>query len=391
MARFLIENSRVWQEDHFVSGKTLMLSGGRIQDLRPAADIAPLPGDRRLDAGGAYALPGFVDVHLHGSAGYDIMDASAAALQGLCDFLVQQGVTSFLATTMSASAARIEAALDAIQDFAAAAHSPLLGVHIEGPYLNPAFRGSQPAAQLRAPRREEYLPWLERECVKLLTLAPELDGATELIQAATERGITVAIGHSGASYAAAQRAFAAGARQITHTFNGMAPIHHRQPGLFVAASQQPAVNFEIIPDGVHVHPAVVRMLVTLVGAERVLAISDAMRAAGLSDGVYGMGDVAVSVRDGIARDRAGSLAGSTLSSPAALLNLMRFCGLSLAEALPMMTRAPARAIGMYPQKGSLQIGSDADVLLWREPEGVLATVLGGQLVYRAEALAARPV
>lgn len=391
MARFLIENSRVWQEDHFVSGKTLMLSGGRIQDLRPAADIAPLPGDRRLDAGGAYALPGFVDVHLHGSAGYDIMDASAAALQGLCDFLVQQGVTSFLATTMSASAARIEAALDAIQDFAAAAHSPLLGVHIEGPYLNPAFRGSQPAAQLRAPRREEYLPWLERECVKLLTLAPELDGATELIQAATERGITVAIGHSGASYAAAQRAFAAGARQITHTFNGMAPIHHRQPGLFVAASQQPAVNFEIIPDGVHVHPAVVRMLVTLVGAERVLAISDAMRAAGLSDGVYGMGDVAVSVRDGIARDRAGSLAGSTLSSPVALLNLMRFCGLSLAEALPMMTRAPARAIGMYPQKGSLQIGSDADVLLWREPEGVLATVLGGQLVYRADALAARPV
>ncbi len=384
MTRTLIENSRIWREDNFISGHTLVIVDGRVQSVPPRSAIEPRPGDRRLDAAGAYLLPGFVDLHVHGGNGFDVMDGDGAALQGLCDFFAQQGVTSFLATTMADSRASIDRAMHAMRAFSRRAGSNFIGVHLEGPYLNPDFRGSQPAAHLRLPNPDEYRPWLDSGIIKLITLAPELAGAGELMAEALERGIRLSIGHSGASYDAAQDYIAAGLSQVTHTFNGMAGIHHRQPGIFVACSEHPSVRFEIIPDGVHVHPAVVRMLVKLVGSGRVLAITDAMRAAGLSDGQYGMGDVAVIVKDGVARDQHGSLAGSTLTMDAALCNLMRFCGMSLAEALPMLTRTPARSIGMYPRKGSLQIGADADFVFWDEARGVMATFIGGNCVYQPD-------
>ncbi len=384
MPRLLIENSQIWQEDRFLSGHTLVLEDGLIKDVCPAAGVQPMPDDRRIDGGGVYALPGFVDLHVHGGDGYDVMDASPSSLQGLCEFLARQGVTSFLGTTMADTRERIDAALATISACAGRPHSPLLGAHLEGPYLNPDYRGSQPEAHLRAPTAEEYLPWLDLGTIKQITLAPELDGAAELMRAAHARGIILSQGHSGASYEATREYIAAGLRQITHTFNGMAGIHHRRPGSFVAASEDPAVNFEIIPDGVHVHPAVLRMLLRLVGSERVIVVTDAMRAAGLADGEFGMGDVAVVVKDGIARDRRGSLAGSTLTMAQALRNMMAFCDLSLAKALPMLTRVPARAIGMYPRKGSLQPGTDADLVLWDVDGGLRATLIGGEPVYVAE-------
>ena len=384
MPRTLIENSPVWQEDKFVRGQTLVLRDGRIEGLKPQAEIGCQPGDRRIDGNGAFALPGFIDLHIHGSLGLDVMDGACASLECLCDFLVRGGVTGFLGTTMTDSSARIKAALVAMSSFAARrASSPLLGAHIEGPYLNAAFRGSQPEIHLRPPNRMEYMPWLESGMVKLITLAPEIAGGERVMQDALAHGATVSIGHSGADYDAAARYFAAGARQLTHTFNGMPGVHHRHPGLFVAALERPDVTFQIIPDGIHVHPAVIRMLLRLVGSERVLVISDAMVATGLGDGEYALGDVAVTVRNGQARTAAGGLAGSTLTMDEALRNMMRFCDLSLAEALPMLTRVPARSIGIYPRKGSLMIGADADVVLWDENTGVRATFLGGEIVYQA--------
>ncbi|MCY3832417.1 MAG: N-acetylglucosamine-6-phosphate deacetylase [Chloroflexi bacterium] len=384
MPRILIENSRAWQEDAFVDGSTLILRDGLVAGLAPAGEVASEPGDRWLDGRGAFSLPGFVDVHMHGSVGCDVMDGSLASLRNVSDFLVRGGVTSFLGTTMTDSAARIEAALGAMTSFAEVSGAPLLGAHIEGPYLNADYRGSQPALHLRAPRPGEYLPWLETGVVKLITMAPELSGGERLLQDALARGVAVSIGHSGAAYEAAARYFARGASQVTHTFNGMAGIHHRQPGIFLAALENPGVTFQIIPDGVHVHPAVLRMLLRLAGAERVAVITDAMQATGLGDGDYALGDVFVIVQGGEARTPAGGLAGSTLTMAQALKNMMRFCDLSLAEALPMLTRVPARSIGMYPQKGSLAPGADADVVLWDEEAGVLATVIGGELAYQAD-------
>ena len=184
------------------------------------------------------------------------------------------------------------------------------------------------------------MPWLETGLVKLITLAPEIAGGADLTRAALHSGATVSIGHSGADYAGATRYFAAGARQLTHTFNGMPGIHHRQPGLLVAALENEAVIFQIIVDGVHVHPAVVRLLLRLAGRERVAVITDAMLATGLGDGDYALGDVAVRVRDGQARTPEGGLAGSTLTMAQALRNMRRFCDLSLAQAHP---HADARA------------------------------------------------
>jgi N-acetylglucosamine-6-phosphate deacetylase len=380
----LIENSRVWQEGGFVDGCTLVLRDGLIAALLPKADLECRPGDRRIDGRGAFALPGFVDVHMHGSVGFDVMDGSQASLGRLCDFLIRAGVTSFLATTMTDSAARINMALAAMSTLAERPSAPFLGVHIEGPYLNPDYRGSQPALHLRQPQREEYTPWLETGLIKLITMAPEIAGGEALMREALAHGAVVSVGHSGADYEAASRYFELGASQVTHTFNGMPGIHHRQPGIFVAALENPDVTFQIIPDGIHVHPAVVRMLLRLVGIERVLVITDAMQATGLGDGDYALGDVFVTVKNGEARTPAGGLAGSTLTMPQALKNMMKFCNLSLAEAAPMLTRVPARSIGMYPQKGSLEIGTDADVVLWDEDLGLQATLIGGEPVYQAE-------
>lgn len=358
---------------------TLIVADGVVRALQPAAAVLPQPGDRRLDSKGAYVIPGFVDLHVHGSNDCDVMDATAASLSGLSAFLLRRGVTSFLGTTMTESAEKIEAALAAMREFMERPHSPLLGIHIEGPYLNPDFRGSQDEKHLRLPRREEYLPWFAAGHIKLITLAPELPGGEELMRDACAHGVTVSIGHSGASYEAAQGYFARGASQITHTFNGMVGIHHRQPGLFVAAIERPETSFQVIADGAHVHPAVLRMLLRLVGGERLLAITDAMRAAGLPDGRFALGDRWVTVEDGVPRSEDGGLAGSTLTMDQALKNLMRFCGLTLAEALPMVTRAPARAIGAYPRKGSLQVGADADIVVWDEELGPRATLIGGAL------------
>ncbi len=384
MSRILIENSQVWQEDGFVCGHTLILQDGLIEGLRPPADLERQRDDQRIDGRGRYVLPGFIDLHLHGGKGFDVMDGSYASLEGLCAFLIQGGVTSFLATTMTDSAERINAALRAMSNFADSTGAPLLGAHIEGPYLNRDYRGSQAETHLREPKREEYLPWLETGLIKMITMAPEIVGGAGLMREALAQGATVSIGHSGADYEAATRYFAAGARQVTHTFNGMPGIHHRQPGLFVAALENPDVTFQIIPDGIHVHAAVVRMLVRLVGIERVVVITDAMLATGLGDGQYATGDALVTVKDGQARSPSGGLAGSTLTMEGALRNVMRFCDLSLAQALPMLTRVPARSIGMYPQKGSLKAGADADIIIWDEDMGAQATFIMGEHVYQAK-------
>lgn len=384
MSRTLIEHCIIYHRREFIKHHVMIIEAGIIQAIVPEADVTRYDTDQRIDALGSYVIPGFVDVHIHGSNGFDTMDATEESLQGFCDYLITQGVTSVLPTTMSDTDAHITAALEALTAFSRHAHTPYSGVHLEGPYLNAAHRGSQPDTHLHAPKRDEYIKWFETGQVRLMTIAPELAGADQLIRDAQAHNITVSIGHSGATYDQMRHAIDIGLKQFTHTFNGIVHIHHRHPGAMVAAFENPDVNLQIITDGVHVHPAIVNMLVNLVGLDRVIVITDAMRAAGLSDGHYQLGDVAVTVTNGEAHDEAGSLAGSTLTMPNALRNVMQFCNRSLVEVIPMLTENPAKSVGLAPNKGTLDIGTDADLVLWNDDIGVQATLIGGEVVYQRE-------
>ena len=375
-----IRNGRILTPEAELRGQELVVADGRIAALRyPGED-----GGEILDAQGLWLAPGLIDLHVHGALGCDVMDATQTALTTMARYFAQHGVTSWLPTTMSASREAIVAVLDAV---AACPQPPdgaqHLGVHVEGPYLNSAWRGAQALAALRLPDPQEYGAWLRSGVVRLITLAPELPGADRLIDAGRRHGIEFAVGHSGADYETVLAAAELGLRQATHTFNGMAGLHHRAPGTLGAVLDDDRILAQLIGDGLHVHPAMIRLLLRAKGTERVILISDAMRATGLGDGDFELGGQAVTVRGGAARTLDGALAGSTMTLDEILRRVMRHAGLSLAQALPMASAVPAAALGLAGRKGSLQPGTDADLILLDDEAQVRLTMVAGRVVYDA--------
>src|SRR5690606_37583508 len=357
-----IVNGRIITPDGVLTDHTLITDGGLIRALIPS-DSAP-PDSEMIDAGGQWVAPGFIDVHVHGGGGHDMMDATPEAIHGMARFFARHGVTSYLPTTMSAPAEAIVRALENVaacpQPEDGAQH---LGVHVEGPYLSADFPGAQAPDVLRLPDPAEYARWFASGVVRLITLAPELDGALEMVDEGVRRGIEFAIGHSGASYEQVLMAADHGVRQATHTFNGMLGLHHRKPGTLGGVLTDDRIYAQIISDGIHTHPAMVKLLVRAKGTDRTLLITDAIRAAGLPDGDYDLGNQPVTVRDGICRIANGSLAGSTATMDAVLRNVMQFAGLSLPEAIPMATAVPAAAMNLTGRKGVIRPGADADIVL----------------------------
>ena len=373
-----IRNGRILAPGGVLEGRDLVVEEGRIQALE-------VPGGEEgdvLDAQGLWVAPGLIDIHIHGALGCDVMDATQPALATVARFLAQHGVTGWLPTTMSASREAIEAAIANVascpQPQDGAQH---LGVHVEGPYLCQRYRGAQAAEALRPPDPEEYDAWLQGGVVRLITVAPELPGADRLIAAGRRAGIEFAIGHSGADYETVLKAADLGLRQATHTFNGMAGLHHRQPGTLGAVLDDDRVFAQLIGDGLHVHPAVLRLLLRAKGRDRVILISDAMRATGLGDGDFEPGGQAVSVRGGEARTLDGALAGSTVTLDEVLRRVMRYADLTLPQALPMASGVPAAAMGMAGRKGTLQVGADADIILLDDDAQVHLTLVGGRVVH----------
>ena len=375
-----IRNGRILTPEAELRGQELVVADGRIAALRyPGED-----GGEILDAQGLWLAPGLIDLHVHGALGCDVLDATQTALTTMAHYFAQHGVTSWLPTTMSASREAIVAVLDAV---AACPQPPdgaqHLGVHVEGPYLCSAWRGAQVLAALRLPDPQEYGTWLRSGVVRLITLAPELPGADRLIDAGRRLGIEFAIGHSGADYETVLAAAERGLRQATHTFNGMAGLHHRAPGTLGAVLDDDRILAQLIGDGLHVHPAMIRLLLRAKGTERVILISDAMRATGLGDGDFELGGQAVTVRGGAARTLDGALAGSTVTLDEILRRVMRHAGLSLAQALPMASAVPAAALGLAGRKGTLQPGTDADLILLDDEAQVRLTMVAGRVVYDA--------
>lgn len=375
----LIVNGRLHTPSGILERGTVVTEAGRIMEVRPG-----LASDRGLDAGGRDVVPGFVDIHVHGAVGCDVMDATPEALQRMSAFYASRGVTGFLPTTLTANHTDTLAAVANISACRNVPGARILGIHLEGPYLNPEFPGAQSPEFIRPAQPDEYVELFRNGNVRLITLAPEVCSENrELLRYAVSRGCAVAIGHSGASYAEVVEAVAFGANQATHTFNGMRGLHHREPGTAGAVLALDELYAQVIVDFVHVHPAVVKLLVRAKGPQKTVLISDAMRATALPDGDYTIGGFVAEVRDGIAhlQGHADTLAGSTLTMDAALRNVMAATGLDLWQAQAMASLAPACAIGLDGEIGRLAAGYRADLTVLDPDVRVHATIVGGQFVF----------
>ena len=314
-----------------------------------------------IDAEGLYLSAGFIDIHIHGSAGFDVMDATSKALEEISKSILQTGTTSFLATTMTMSQDNINNALLNVQNFNQKIGAKLLGVHLEGPFINPIKHGAQNPEYIQTPNMELISPFMD--VIKMITLAPEVAGAKAFMEEIKKEypSVLLSIGHSDASYEESQVSFTQGISHATHIFNAMNPLHHREPGIVGAVLASDEVSCDVIADLVHVHPSFFKLLYRLKPQQLVL-ITDAMRAGCLQCGTSEIGGQKVLVKDGEARLEDGTLAGSVLKLNDALRNFYEQVDISLPELLSMVTSTPAKKLAL--KRGSLKEGYVADLVLF---------------------------
>ncbi len=351
----------------------ILVEEGQIRAIGPRKGLELPPGAQIVDASALTAAPGFVDVHIHGAAGRDAMEAAPDALAGIAACVGRHGTTSFVATTVSAGIMQTERSLEGLassirgQSSNRTAAAECLGVHLEGPFLNPARRGVHPAEHLIAPSPAVLAKFLTAAegFARILTLAPELEGAAETITAARAAGVVVAMGHTDATYSDALRAIDLGAHHAAHMFNAMRPFSHRETGVIGAVLTDPRVTAEVIADGVHVDDPALRLLLAAKSAEQVLLVSDGTAATAMPDGEYMLGSIEVIVSGGVCRNREGRIAGSTLTLDRAVRRIAAL-GVPAAAAVQMASFNPARLLGIESRKGRLAQGADADIVLLDE-------------------------
>jgi N-acetylglucosamine-6-phosphate deacetylase len=364
----------------------VLVDEGRVLEISARGSRHLPAGVSVSDFGDDVMAPGYVDLHIHGSAGFDVMDDAAEALPAIEQLLAGHGVTSYFPTTVTAP---MDTMLRALERLANAIEKRALtkvdgkdrarplGIHLEGPFLSHARRGVHPPENLLAPT----LAWFERFWqaargqIRMMTMAPELEGAPEVIAEATRRGVAVSLGHSDADFAATERGIVAGARHATHTFNAMRPLDHRNPGILGAVLTDRRMSADIIADGVHLDPAIVKLFAHAKGPEQTVLITDAISATGMPDGRYRLGSFEVDV-DGGKCTANGKLAGSVLTLDRAVRNLARFAEWDLSQAVVAASRNPAR-VARIANKGVLTAGADADFVVLSPAGEVLRTFIGG--------------
>lgn len=362
----------------------LLIEGASVVEIRSQREADIPANSRKLDFKDCVLAPGLIDIHIHGSAGHDVMQVDEQGRRRMEEFLAARGVTSYFPSTVAApldaTLRALEWLADGIESAGSTGRAQPLGVHLEGPYLSHIRRGVHLPENLLKPTVETFDKFWQaaRGHVRVLTIAPELDGARELIAEANKRGVCVSIGHSDADLSAARAGILAGARHATHTFNAMRPLDHRAPGILGEVLSNSNLSADIIADGVHVHPSVVRIFLEAKGEERALLITDAISAAGMPEGQYQLGGMDVEVRDGRVT-RNGSLAGSVLTLDRAVRNVMEFGGWSLQKAVRLATKNPAAVVGAE-RKGILEAGADADLVALAENGEVRATFVRGEVV-----------
>nr|WP_274652213.1 N-acetylglucosamine-6-phosphate deacetylase [Paenibacillus humicola] len=383
-----IRGVRIIAGDRIVDG-SVTVKDGKIAEIAEAGSESAFEGTA-IDGGGGWLLPGFIDMHVHGGGGADFMDASREAYETITRFHASKGTTRMLATTVTAPPEAIEAVLAAAGGYRQGEmpYAALEGVHLEGPFISELWPGAQNPAFIAPPRPDWVEAWTERHpgLIRQLTLAPEKAGATGLIRRLAQQGVVVSCGHTDAKYDEILAAADAGLSQAVHTYNAMRGLHHREPGTLGAVLTDPRLYAELIADGHHVHPAAIRLVVLSKPADKVVLITDAIAAAGLGDGDYRLGGLAVDVRQGVARLReGGSLAGSTLTMIDAVRFMLAHSGLPLPAISRMASANPAKQLGLGPITGSIETGKLADLVLADSGlNAVRSTWVAGRNVFAAE-------
>ena len=370
-----------------ISNPVVVVDDGRIVDIFSRSEKESPAGATLVDFHDAILAPGFFDVHIHGGAGIDLMRAPISELPRLGHFLAQHGVTAYFPTTVAAPLDQTCAALDRLAD---AIESPEpgngvrvqarpLGIHLEGPFLSHKRRGVHPPEYLVEPTVPIFdrLWQAARGHVTMITIAPEIPGAIDVIAEAATRNVCVSIGHSDAQLATARDAVTAGARHATHTFNAMRPLDHREPGIIGEVLSDDSITADLIADGIHVSPEVVKVFLHSKGRERAVLITDAISATGMPDGRYQLGPIEVDVKDGKCTSN-GSLAGSVLTMDRAVRNVTKFSDWSLRDAVRAATFNPARAVGLTKTHGVLIAGASADFTVLNSSGEVLKTIVAGR-------------
>ena len=384
--RFTLRGARLVDADMDLTEGEITIDGAHIEEV---GEKSRTPGEI-LDASGLIIMPGFIEVHTHGGGGFELHTTDAEMIRSYARWTVSTGVTSFLTTVVGTPGAlplaQIHAAVEALEGQDQGAE--ILGLFLEGPYINVERRGAHPPSWLRQPDPEETALLLDvtRGHLRLITLAPELPGAHEMIKTLVAAGVTVSVGHTDATYTQTEEAIALGVTHATHCFNAMRPLLHREPGPIAAIAKAPQVQGELIADGVHVHPEVMRLLVKMLGPQRIVVITDAQAAAGLAIGTkFEFAGQTAEVICGAAYLADGTLTGSILTMRQALCNMLEMTHVSLSEAVGMLTLNPARSARVAERKGRLQVGYDADVLVFDSEFNLQATLCQGRLAYASNA------
>ncbi len=367
--------------------RIIIIEKGKIMAITDKKeDFALLKNVEIIEAKDKFVVPGYIDIHIHGGGGSDVMDGEYEAIKQVATTHSRFGTTAFLPTTMTMSKDKIIRSLRSICEAVkkGTAGAEILGIHLEGPYINPEKKGAQKEEDIKKISLEEFLEFNQASgnLIRLVTIAPEMPGAIDFIRWLHQQGIIVSVGHSNATYKQVQEGIQAGLSQVTHIFNAMRGLHHREPGVVGAALSSPKLIVEMIADGIHLHPIVLKMLTQIKESEKLVLITDAMRATGFKEGTYDLGGQEVIVTKGQARLKDGTLAGSVLTMDKAVKNMVTKVGIPLSKAIQMASFNPAKCLGVEDRKGSLEPGKDADIVILNKNLETELTMVAGKVVYR---------
>lgn len=381
-----ITNGLIWGEEQSFIG-FIRIDDGKISAIDSMDKLPSLLGHQEIRLQDGYqVIPGMIDVHIHGVDGADVMDATPEALTKMAECLPAEGTTSFLATTITQSQEKIERALKNAADYIAVQPKGVakcIGIHLEGPFISAKRAGAQPEKYIIPPNVQQFKEWqkLANDQIRIITIAPEEDVGLELIRYLKKTGVIASIGHSNATYPQVVQAIQHGASHVTHLFNGMTGIHHRDPGVAGAALLHNELMVELIADGIHVCPEMTQLVYDQVTSERLVLITDSMRAKCLKNGIYDLGGQQVTVTDGEARLADGTLAGSILKMKDAFKNMHQWTNSSIEQLIHMTSLNPAKELGIDDQKGSIAVGKDADLVVLNEELDVECTICEGIITY----------